>query len=407
MTDNTGTTNAWGEAWLDTQRKYLDTWMNLAQRGSEALGQGAKRDESPAANPFAANPFISNPFVASSFTANSSTANPFAANPFSIGIDQWWKLLAPSLPEEGRQAAGRLMDMNKGYLQMGEQAWNLAHLMQNVNKAGQDWQQNLQDQVKTWQEGFSCQKSGSPGWNALCGLPLQHWRQLFSSYSMMPGDVEKSLRGAGPLGADTLQHAVKGVLSTPTLGYTREMQEDWQEWGKLWLEHIQVVQKYEQLLAGVSNRTVDLIGTRIMNIAKEGKSIDSLRQTYDLWVDCSEEAYTELANSSDFISTQARLTNTLMKVKHTEQKMVEQLLSVFNLPTRTELDTAHERTHRLRREVRRLRHRLEESGIEELHQKFDQLRDEVRAMQAESTTRSAIAPTQPTRKPATTTKKEG
>ncbi|CAK0777709.1 polyhydroxyalkanoate synthase subunit PhaE [Gammaproteobacteria bacterium] len=389
MTNTTEAANAWGEAWLNTQRKYLDTWMNLgtelAQRGSEVLGQGTKRDESPA-NPFA--------------------TNPFAANPFSVGIEQWWKLMAPALPDESRQAAGRLMDMNKGYLQMGEQVWNLAHTMQNAAKAGQDWQQKLQDQIKAWQASFSCQKEGTAGWNTLCGLPLQHWRQLFSSYSMMPGDMEKNLRGTGPLGANTLQHALKGVLSTPAVGYTREVQEDWQEWGRLWLEHIQVMQKYEQLLAGVGSRTVDLIGTRIMDIAKEGKNIESLRQAYDLWVDCAEEAYTELANSSDFIATQARLTNTLMTVKHTEQKMVEQYLSGFNLPTRTELDTAHERIHRLRREVRRLRHRLEDSGVEELHKKIDQLRDEVRALQTESA--QVATPAQPPRKStAATPKKEG
>ena len=58
--------------------------------------------------------------------------------------------------------------------------------------------------------------------------------------------------------------------------------------------------------------------------------------------------------------------------------MVEQALSVYDLPTRTEMDTAHERIHQLRRELRKLRHALEECGMENLHEKIDQIRSELR-----------------------------
>lgn len=361
MTETNAAAAAWGNAWLDAQRNYFDTMMDMTRRNAEVMTKSVTRDEPP-------------------------------ANPFATGLDQWWKMMAPSMPEESRKVTERLMDMNKGYLQMGEQLWSLAQGMQSAMKAGQSWQQSFQDQVKTWQDQFGGQKA-TAGWNTLWGLPMQHWRQIASSYSMMPGDVEKAMRGGGPLGAETLQHALKGMLSTPAVGYTREMQEDWQEWMRLWLEHAQVVQKYEQLLTGVGTRTLELMGTRMMNMLKDNTSVENLRQAYDLWVDCAEEAYGELARSSEFTNIQAQLTNTLMAVKRREQLMVEEFLSAFNLPTRTELDTAHQRIHGLRRELNRLRHRLEDSGVEDLHEKIDQLRAEVRALAANSPAGSSAAAT--------------
>lgn len=346
MTDSSGA-DAWGQAWLDAQRKYFDTWVDLSRQGQAAMGKGFQR-EAP-------------------------------ANPFLSGVEQWFKMISPALPQENRDLSQRLLDMNKGFIQTGEQMWNLAQGMQQAMRAGQDWQQNAQEQLKAWQKQWtSGQQGATAGWNTLWGLPLQHFRQLSSSFSMFPGDVEKTLRGGGPLGASTLQHALQGALSTPAVGYTREMQEDWQEWASLWLEHAQALQKYEQLLMGVGNRTVEKMGAQILGLVKEGKGIESMRQAYDLWIDCAEDAYGALAQSSEFMETQAKLTNTLMAVKRQEQQMVEQALAVYDLPTRTEMDTAHERIHQLRRELRKLRHALEECGIENLHEKIDQIRSEMR-----------------------------
>jgi len=355
MTDNHGantpTTNPWGEAWVDAQRKYFDTWIDLTRRGTETLEKGFKPEATP-------------------------------TNPFLNGVEQWWKMMSPMIPEENRQVTSRLMEMNKGYMQMGEQVWNLAQGMQATMKAGQDWRNTWQEQIKNWQQQWNTPNTPAVGWNTLWGLPLQHWQQLSSSYSIMPGDLEKILRGGGPLGADTLQNAIKSFLSTPPVGYTREMQEDWQELARLWLEQAQAVQKYESLLMGVGNRTTELVGTQLMAMMTNGKSIESLRQAYDLWVDCAEMAYAELAQGNEFITTQAKLTNTLMAVKRKEQQMIEPILRVFDLPTRSELNTAHKRIHSLRRELGQLQRRLDDFGVEDLHGKIDQLRAEVRNLMA-------------------------
>jgi class III poly(R)-hydroxyalkanoic acid synthase PhaE subunit len=235
-------------------------------------------------------------------------------------------------------------------------------------------------------------------------MPLQHWRRMSSSFSVLPGDVEKALRGEGPIGPSTLHRAMRDLLSTPALGYTREWQEELQELGQQWLEHAQSVQRYESVLGKVTSKAVELWGARTMALAREGKLPDSLRENYDLWVDCAEEAYAEIATSDEFAEVQARLTNSLMALKHHEQQLGEELQSALNMPTRSELDTSHRRVHGLRRELRNLQSQLEEQGLEALYEKIEALEKEVKTLR--STTGAAPRPKAASRKKAAPKKKQ-
>lgn len=70
-------------------------------------------------------------------------------------------------------------------------------------------------------------------------MPLDNWRRVVSAFSMLPGDMEKAARGGGsPHGPETLHKTMVGMLSLPTVGHTREWQEEWQGWGLMWLEQI-------------------------------------------------------------------------------------------------------------------------------------------------------------------------
>jgi class III poly(R)-hydroxyalkanoic acid synthase PhaE subunit len=237
-------------------------------------------------------------------------------------------------------------------------------------------------------------------------MPLQHFRQLASSLSVLPGDVERSLREAGPLGPETLRRAMESAVSTPTLGYTREWQEDSQRWLELGLEHLGALQEYESVYARIGARAMEMLGDRLTAMTKEGKTFTSLREAYDLWVDCGEEAYAEIATTEEFARVQAHLTNTLMAQKRHEQQVMNEVQSALNLPTRKEIDTTHCRVHHLRRELRVARHRIE--ALEENRQELQALREAVEALKTDR------GSTQPSRKPASkkkakakrTTKKE-
>lgn len=339
------TPSAWANLWLETQQKYLEAWAGLP-------GQGP------------------------------ATAEGWA-QAFRRGQDAWWRAVSAGIPGEAREGADRLFDLSRGYWQMGESFRRLVESTQTVMGGGGDWPKAIQEGIKQFGESLCGPGSQENPWAGLatfCGMPLDNWRRVVSSLSVLPGDLEKAFRQEGPPGPDTLRRVVARLLAAPPLGYTREWQEQLQEWADLWLEHGQAMQEYQAELGKVTTGALDRLGARLLARAREGKPLESLREAYDLWVDCGEEAYAEVASGPAFISAQARLTNTLMAVKRHEQQLMAEVQSGLNMPTRRELDTSHKRVHELRRELRGLEGRIGDLDLPGLHRELEALRAEVRAL---------------------------
>ncbi len=353
MTEKTGTPDAWVETWTAVQRKYMDAWLAMASQ--------ITRTESGQPSPSKA-----------------------ASEPVAQALEFWTQMMAPALPAQARALGDKLAELGQGYLQIGENLWRMVQGVQTAASAGSDWQSALQEQLQKLQQGFTTSAGGaepSAGMATLWGMPLQHWRRLSSSFSVLPGDVEQTLRGAGSLGPEALQRELRNALSVPAVGYMREWQTLIQEWGRYSLEHTQAMRAYETTLTKVGTRAFELLTARLQAMGKGGEMVDSVRAAYDLWVDCAEEAYADVASGDEFPRIQARLTNTLMVLKRHEQQMAEELQAALNVPTRGELNTTHARVQGLRRELRELRHQVEELGLDQLPAQMEALRGELQALQ--------------------------
>lgn len=373
MTEKTGTSDAWTEAWTAVQKEYMDAWLAMASQMT-STESGAKG------------------------------ANTAASEPLAQGLEFWTKMMAPALPAQARGLSEKLAEIGQGYLQVGENLWKVLQGVQAAASTGADWQTALSKQLQELQQSFTTSTGTvdpSAGIATLWGMPLQHWRRLASSFSVLPGDVEKSLRGKGSLGPEAMRQELDNALSLPAVGYMREWQTLVQEWGRYSLEYAQAMQAYETMLTKVGARAFELLTAKLLAMGEGGEMVDSVRGAYDLWVDCAEEAYADVASGDEFPGIQARLTNTLMALKRHEQQMVEELQAGLNVPTRGELNTTHKRVQGLRRELRELRRQVDELGVAELHDKLDALRDELRARQA---VRSAPSPAKAGAKPTPATR---
>jgi class III poly(R)-hydroxyalkanoic acid synthase PhaE subunit len=269
-----------------------------------------------------------------------------------------------------------------------------------------DWFRALADlnrsATATWQSlcrawldpfGFSTRTSGVGGddrgfpnrglapWSGLgtlLGMPLDNWRRVVSTYSMAPGDMEKAIRQPGsPYGPETLHRTMVGFLSMPAIGYTREWQEEVQRWGLLWLDHWQALQDYTAVVFPSVFDALERFGGKLQDPEAGSEARNSLRAFYDLWIDCSEEAYGRLSFSPQFIDAQARLSNSLFALKRQEQGMMEEFQSTLNMPTRRELDTSHRRVHHLHRRLWQVEQALEERGQEQVQSELQSLRREL------------------------------
>ncbi len=348
--------NDWTSMWADAQQKYWQSWLDLSQKAAE--GMAGKAPEPP-------------------------------PNPWAQSFDYWAKLMPGAAPAESRDWIGKMADLNKGYLQMGEGLWKMlsAGQGQGQPQSAQAWWDTVNQGFKAMQDQFAGQIGGAKdpwaGFATFWGMPIDNWRRVCSACSVMPGDMEKALRGFAEVGSP--ESALDRWFSLPTLGYNREGQEEMQRLGQLWIEHSQALREYAtDVLSKVTAKATELLTAKLQELASQGKTPDTLRDFYNLWVDCGEEAYATEAYTPEFTRAQARLVNTLLAAKRQEQKMVDEFLGSLNMPTRRELDTSHKRIHQLQRQVWKLREELDESGVSALRDEVATLRREMEALRAES-----------------------
>jgi len=88
--------------------------------------------------------------------------------------------------------------------------------------------------------------------------------------------------------------------------------------------------------------------------AEPGRQLQNARALFDLWIDAAEEAYAQVALSEDFRHAFAGLANAQARLRLGVQREVEQVCSLFGMPTRTEVDSAHRKIVELERAVRKL-----------------------------------------------------
>jgi class III poly(R)-hydroxyalkanoic acid synthase PhaE subunit len=345
MTDKSAGPGDWSGVWVDAQRKYWESWLDLSRRSVEAA---------PGA------------------------AGAAAGNPWTQSLDAWTKLVMPMMPADARGTTGTVVGMAQGYLRTAEEFWKVLQAAQSAADAGASWKAAVQQGMDQLRQSFS---SG-------VGQGADPWS---------PGDVDQAFRSQGAMShpGETLRGEISRALATPPLGYTREWQESAQQWGQLWLEHGQALQEYAALLNKVGERAIELMSAKLVDMAKKDEQLDSMRALYNAWTDCGEEAYAEVAPTAGFTGLQARLVNTMMALKRHEQCMVDETLGSMNMPTRRELDTAHRRIHELRGQCRRTGEALEALDVPQLRQELEKLRAAVAAQQT-----SAAEAAQPTPTPA-------
>lgn len=300
----------WSGDWLESQRQYMDALSTFSQ-----------------------------------FMANTVPGQEKRKNPMEDAMEAWWKVVAPSLPEGSNEFISRMAEQGKFFYILSEQFSRLLGNISELNKLSGDWQAALNAQFGELKKIFAAhQKDGKHilqgAWQL---LPLDTLQRTFSSASVMPGDFLEDLK------PETLQKVTDKFLSIPGVGYTREAQEQIQENIRLWNEYQKTSQEYSNAMSRVAINALDAMQSRIIAMAEKGEEINSLREIYDLWVDCSEAAYGDYVFTDEFSELYGRLTNTLMAVKCHGRNIVDEALGAFNMPTRRGMNTVQRRQQELRR----------------------------------------------------------
>ncbi len=318
--------------WLTAQQKYWDAWLDLTRQSLAFAVPGE------------------------------------APGPAAEGLRRWWEAVAPAVPPPTQELFGRLVDLSRPYLEMAEQFAD--RTSEDSGAALDQWLDGLNQTFgATERSAASTSGPDAPAAAALWELPLDAWRQAVSALLPIPGDVLKSAKQADAVRVRVeLKDKRDRLLSIPGIGYTRELQEQYQQLWRRVADYVEALQNYDLAFVRLGRRSIENFRKRL-DAAAARAPIDSLRQLYDLWVDACEEVYVEYVLSDEYAALYGRLVNALSAVKQQSSVLLDDMLEGMNLPTRREIDTMHRRIHETRRENRtlradleRLNERLERSG---------------------------------------------
>ena len=159
--------------------------------------------------------------------------------------------------------------------------------------------------------------------------------------------LAKGFQGGAPGLLSDLRGAQWKHLGPP-LGLLREHEQAWRDLGEAQAQfrHIE-----GELLAQLNAVQLEALALLERRVADE--PVKEMRHLYDLWVECGEEVYARRVRSEAYCKTQADFANAATELRLKQQVIVERALRMFDLPTRSEINSVH-------RQLRELKERIHE-----------------------------------------------
>ncbi|GEM_PF-829542 len=404
MSDNTF--NPFGDNDFHTaQKAFQDAWTRLSQTMSPEAKQSTTANVNDAltqamdfwnktSNPFGDTDFLSaQKTFLDAWTQLSQMMSPEAKQSSTASVtDAWSKAMeywgqsqssTGMMPNEIQHVYTKLIEQAKVYNMFSDQMSGFMKTYNELDKTSSDWQQQLESNFNSMQTFFS--EHGTDATNAI--KQMQNvWEQMsaattqnpFSSASMMPEEFLQQFN------TDSLQSTAAKYLSIPGIGYTRETQEQHLKGIKLWGEYQKASNEFNNANSHVNTKALEGLKKKIFALAKEGKSISSLREIYDLWVDANEGAYAEFVYSEEYTQLYSAMVNSLMAFKQHSQIFVDKSLSEMNVPTQKGVDTIKKRLQEVRRELfdMRSKSKAEKQQIKQLSKEVSELKKEVNTLKS-------------------------
>jgi len=175
----------------------------------------------------------------------------------------------------------------------------------------------------------------------------QAMRELFADF---PVPWNATL-GAAPPGA-----APSSAFGAPALGAAREHQQRWQRLVES-ARRIADAQRRLQLLWSDAMRDAATAFTSRLDPSRAAQpaSAAGMRELYNSWIDCAEDAYARTIHGEIFCTTLAEWVNAASQWRQELQAGLEQSAKLLDLPTRSEINSLAQRLKAVEDQLRATR----------------------------------------------------
>jgi class III poly(R)-hydroxyalkanoic acid synthase PhaE subunit len=265
-------------------------------------------------------------------------------NPWVSALDFWWRSVTPALTGSNQALLAHIVNQTRTLFDLAGEFGKLLVAMSTLPGNGEDWQSVMDRQFEAMKAslGEGTARGGRSPLQAFWELPLDNWERVFSSISALPGDMLKNFK------AQDLECMPDRFPSLPGIGYTREMQEQYQEAFRLWADCQRNLSEYQAALTRVGIQALERMRRQLL----AGHKVQSLRDLYNLWVECNEAEYAEYVFTPEYSESYGRMVNSLMRFKRHSQMLMDEVLAALNMPSQREITTLQKRQMEMRRELR-------------------------------------------------------
>ncbi len=154
---------------------------------------------------------------------------------------------------------------------------------------------------------------------------------------------------------DAYERTFGRMLEGPSLGITREMNEDMLKGFDAWLDYRKAGFEYQVSLGQTWIRAFEEFMRRLVTLAEKGETVPSVKTLLLLWIETVDQVFTDVFRSAEYIQIQGRLVNTATAYRLREREIVDAFLKASHLASRSELDEAYRRIYELRKDVKELK----------------------------------------------------
>jgi polyhydroxyalkanoate synthase subunit PhaE len=332
----------WLKIWGDAQEQMMNVWSSAAQ---------SVFNPAPTTTPFM-----------KSYNAMSEFWRELTMQ----GIRTMTQAADPT----ARNVAEKMFSNQMGMMRFLQLAMNVWQGTLSAVEAGGNWEKMLTQQmstvrdefVRTATEGLHINGSMSQLWQTFMqeGLTFTRpWSDAIRQGMQHMGSGDSSvLIEMTSLYWDAYKETFGNLLQMPGVGSTREMDEKLRHTFAAWLDVQQAMYEYNVVLSNVWLNAFEQLMHGLAQLAEKGENIDSLRDFLNRWSAIADDVFKDAFRSQEYVEIQGKLVNTIMTYRQHQRQVNEIFLQMYDLPTRTEVDEAHQRIYNLRKEVKSLRREL-------------------------------------------------
>jgi len=179
-------------------------------------------------------------------------------------------------------------------------------------------------------------------------------------------------------------NGLKSLLENPVVGTSHQQQNSMKKGVALLLEYQHALSDYSHHYSRINTEALEQM---MHEVNQSEKEISTLNELHLIWVNCYETVYAKAISQDQYQRAHGRISNAIMKLRKFMQEQRDVQFNAVGLATRQGLDTALERQHQIRKQMKQVRKDLSEMAS--LREEVAQLRQEVQMLRKNLTSKTS------------------